>query len=936
MPQPPSHSPATGAPCPPHLLHTVGGHFVDSSGRTLLLRGVNLSGGCKHPPSQPSWKRDGFFELAEQGGESFVGKPLNLEDGSADVHLARLKGWGFSVIRYVITWEALEHEGPGKYDYEFMDYTVRVLRKIKEFGFKVYMDPHQDIWSRFSGGSGAPIWTLHACGLQPRHFSATHATLLHCEHPSTKERDPQSFPAMIWSTNYQRLCAQHLFALFFGGRDFVPKCVIDDLNIQDWLQGHFLTAVSKLAEKIRDAGDLLDICVIGWDPMNEPSEGFIGHPDLREVPKEQTLRKGTCPSAMQSLRLGMGDKVEVDYYEFGSMGPRKSGTVVIDPSGRNCWLSPDDEPGGHSRWGWHRAEAWKLGICPWALHGVWDPSSGICLRPDYFAHPPDRPEKEVVFVRDYWLPHYQEYTRRIRAIHPESIMFLQPPVFVRPPRIPQEVLKGRACYSPHYYDGLTLMTRHWNWFNADALGLLRGKYASYLQAVKIGEGMIRRSLREQLAVFREDVKLTMGEEYPVLIGEIGTPFDMDNRRAYGYTDNGRYKGDYSSQQRALDASLNAADGGNMLDYTIWTYVTDHSHEWGDGWNMEDLSLYSADDLREGAWGNDHASGISSASSSVTNLTAVQPGPTTPLLARQLPLDPNMSTLSLALHNSPYLGSVPAADYATGNLYRFLTNGARAPRAFARPYPVATIGTPKDIEFDVARADFRLTVVVRPEDAPPKRMPDADREDDDDEEVATEVYIPLVHYASDTLLRRGEKRSRNGNGIPRMSRSRSGLWAFQRSQSQLSLSGAGGKEKMARSALSLQIPVTGYVNGSGFVSSNGSGQHPLAQTVPVTPLNDSPVSPSLEASPILPSSLNVSSATLVSALVDVDVDVSEGKYDIEGQTLKWYYPVPAPGTDPVTYTLRVRRRLGPIKLTVQEEETLWQQCWNPEQGPCAVS
>jgi hypothetical protein len=36
------------------------------------------------------------------------------------------------------------------YDYDYMDYTIRVLRKCKEYGFKVYMDPHQDIVSVYS------------------------------------------------------------------------------------------------------------------------------------------------------------------------------------------------------------------------------------------------------------------------------------------------------------------------------------------------------------------------------------------------------------------------------------------------------------------------------------------------------------------------------------------------------------------------------------------------------------------------------------------------------------------------------------------------------------------------------------------------------------------------------------------------------------------
>ncbi|KAH7890152.1 glycoside hydrolase family 5 protein [Phlebopus sp. FC_14] len=774
MPQVPSTCPAAGQPTGPYFVHTIDGNFVDSHGRTLLLRGVNLSGSSKAPVGQPSHVLDGFWEAAEAGGKSFVGQPLNLDDGSADEHLSRLRGWGFNTLRYPITWEALEHEGPGNYDYDFMDYIIRILRKCKEFGFKVYLNPHQDTWSRFSGGSGAPYWTLPACGMNPRAFTATQSAVLHCEYPGPdpNTRDPASLPAMIWSTNYGRLASQTLFALFFGGRTFAPKCVIDGMNIQDYLQSHFARAYGVLAERIRDAGGLLDEVVIGWDSMNEPAEGFIGYENLDIYPAAQgsTLKKGTVPTPAQSFKLGMGQAQTVDNYAFGSFGPKRDGAVTIDPKGIRIWADPATEPGGvHPKWGWTRASEWTLGTCVWALHGVWDIETGYMLQPDYFrytpcpsvslsaANEPPPPRMEVDFLQDFFLPQLTLYFKRIRAAHPSAIAFIQPPVFAIPPPIPESLLAGRGCFSAHYYDGLTLVTRHWNWFNADALGLLRGKYSTPLLAVKIGESAIRSSLQSQLGVLKQD-SIHLGEiidarpdhdhqsdvaqiRYPTIIGEIGTPFDMDGKIAYDPSSSSY--GDYTNQERALDASLNAADGPNSLNYTVWTYCPDNSHMWADGWNMEDLSLWSSDDekLQLSLDGRGDAEGGREAAVAGTIGSARASSLTLP---------------TLPVPSSPYAISSPTAKWIPSHdLLAFLRNGARAVRAFCRPWPVKIVGTPVEIKFDIKKASLKIVIRVGPGDAP--RVDDEDDtnvvlgKDQQESALPTEIFLPLVHFASDECV-----------------------------------------------------------------------------------------------------------------------------------------------------------------------------------------
>src|SRR5947209_5460559 len=134
------------------------------------------------------------------------------------------------------------------------------------------------------------MWTLYAAGLNPRTFDVTEAALVQNVYPT-----PADYPNMIWSTNYTRLVCQVMFTLFFAGRDFAPKAIIDGQNIQDYLQGHFIKACQHLATRIHEAGDLEDTVVVGWESLNEPHHGLCGQQRLDVIPSEQKLRKGTSP-----------------------------------------------------------------------------------------------------------------------------------------------------------------------------------------------------------------------------------------------------------------------------------------------------------------------------------------------------------------------------------------------------------------------------------------------------------------------------------------------------------------------------------------------------------------------------------------------------------------------------------------------------------------
>jgi hypothetical protein len=123
----------------PIRLRIDGRTFRDPQNREVVLHGINCAADAKFPttPDLPSHVSEKFFD----------GDNVSFVDDAA-THFLRLRGWGYNTIRYVFTWEAIEHAGPGKYDEEWIEHTIKILRKAKEYGFYIFMDPHQDVVCR--------------------------------------------------------------------------------------------------------------------------------------------------------------------------------------------------------------------------------------------------------------------------------------------------------------------------------------------------------------------------------------------------------------------------------------------------------------------------------------------------------------------------------------------------------------------------------------------------------------------------------------------------------------------------------------------------------------------------------------------------------------------------------------------------------------------
>eukprot|EP00940_MAST-03C_sp_MAST-3C-sp2_P003198 g3198.t1 len=512
----------------------VGRYFRDRQGRAVFLRGVNLGGGCKLP-TDPAPGSDAFL-FDERGRPnlncSFVGRPLPLE--AVDEHLSRLRSWGFTFLRLLVTWEAVEGRGPGVYDEEFLAYFRKIVIACRRFGISVFIDPHQDVWSRWTGGSGAPAWTLEVVGFDVDALEESASAL-------TSERST-------------------MFSIFFAGDLFAPRLKIGKESAQSFLQRHFIAAMRRVA---REVADLDNVC--GFDSLNEPSPGWAGRKARLDV-NNQPAPMSWVITPFDAMRLGAGHALSVPFFSSPLHFERME---IMNPKKVCCWR---DGPTS----------------CVWRREGVYGyDKSGelVLLRPHHFRKHPKSGE-DLNFVRDCVVPFFRRMAKGIRMEIPNAIIFAEPTINFEdmhgdpPPKWIREadVGVGGYCWAKHYYDGATLMTKNFRpWIGVDQIR----------ERPVFGHKNVVAAHARALRHYASESEVIGSEGCPTLIGETGIPFDLGRKPPLNA----------SRCTCALNTTMSALESA-LVSFTLWTYVIDNSNAEGDQWCGEDLSLWSKDHVRD--------------------------------------------------------------------------------------------------------------------------------------------------------------------------------------------------------------------------------------------------------------------------------------------------------------------------------------------------
>lgn len=193
---------------------TDGRRFIDEYGRERIFSGMNIcdkhhfgTGKTDYAYSPDEFPFDRFTEL------------------------------GFNIIRLGFTWSVIEPQ-PRVYNNKFLKSVERFLDKCAERGIYVYLDMHQDLYSHYCYGDGAPRW----------------ATL-------TDQYVPFK-PKLVWAEPY-----------FFGKAchrafdNFWNNKAVNGVGLLDY----FADAWKHIAKRLGNHP-----VIFGFDVLNEPFPGSSG------------------------------------------------------------------------------------------------------------------------------------------------------------------------------------------------------------------------------------------------------------------------------------------------------------------------------------------------------------------------------------------------------------------------------------------------------------------------------------------------------------------------------------------------------------------------------------------------------------------------------------------------------------------------------------
>lgn len=178
-------------------------YFRDSYNRIKIYRGVNI---CNY---------------AKTALPDFL--PWHTEQD-----YARLKNWGFNLVRFLVFWEAIEPE-KNKYNTEYLNKVKEHISILEKLGIDVIVDLHQDLYSRKFTGNGFPEWAL------------------------PPEKHPFK-PATPWWKNYFTPAVMDCYKYFWKN---------------DELKNKYVELVNFVQYSLKDCKN-----VIGIDVLNEPFPNF--------------------------------------------------------------------------------------------------------------------------------------------------------------------------------------------------------------------------------------------------------------------------------------------------------------------------------------------------------------------------------------------------------------------------------------------------------------------------------------------------------------------------------------------------------------------------------------------------------------------------------------------------------------------------------------